>query len=110
MFVAAFVSSQLTSGQTNILVDNSGHARIADFGLAPVVRDLDFTRSAAYHHGQTARWAAPEILNGGECSKEADIFSLAMVTIEVPPRWFTVLGYGLLVFHIPAGIHRCGSV
>ena len=70
--------------QPNILVDNTGRARITDFGLATVTQNLDSVRSASGEHGHTARWTAPEILNEkGSHSKEADIFSFAMVMIEV---------------------------
>jgi len=65
-------------------VDAAGHARITDFGLATVTKNLDSLRSATGGHGNAARWTAPEILTGEETfSKEADIFSFAMVMIEV---------------------------
>ena len=73
----------LTYAQPNILMDHSGTARIADFGLAMVTRNLDSMRSASCQRGYTPRWAAPEILGEGTYSKEADIFSFAMVMIEV---------------------------
>ena len=65
-------------------MDAAGRARITDFGLATVTQNLDSIRSASGDHGHTARWTAPEILNEeGSYSKEADIFSFAMVAIEV---------------------------
>ena len=74
----------LTRVQPNILVDDTGHARITDFGLATVTQNLDSIRSASEDQGNTARWTAPEILTEqGTYSKEADIFSFAMVMIEV---------------------------
>ena len=73
----------LTPDQPNILVDHSGHAVIADFGLATVTQNLDSIRGSALQRGYTARWAAPEVLNEAIYSKEADIFSFAMVMIEV---------------------------
>jgi len=76
-------STLLTPDQPNILVDNTGRVRIADFGLAAVTRGLDSVPSTSFQHGFTPRWTAPEVLNGGKCSKEADIFSFAMVMIEV---------------------------
>ncbi|KAF9644873.1 kinase-like protein [Thelephora ganbajun] len=68
----------------NVLVDGDDHARITDFGLATVTQNLDSMRSASDDQGHTARWTAPEILNEkGTYSKEADVFSFAMVMIEV---------------------------
>ena len=76
-------TSILTPSQVNVLVDNSGHARIADFGLATVTQSLDSTWSISIQRGHSARWTAPEVLTGGKYSTEADIFAFAMVMIEV---------------------------
>ena len=74
----------LTRVQPNILVDDANRARITDFGLARVTQNLDSIRSGSGDQGHTARWTAPEILNEeGAHSKEADVFSFAMVMIEV---------------------------
>jgi serine/threonine protein kinase len=73
----------LTPDQLDILVDAAGHARVTDFGLAIVTRNLDSARGGSDPRGYAARWAAPEVLNDGTCGKEADIFSFAMVMIEV---------------------------
>ena len=77
-----------TPGQSNVVVDAAGHARITDFGLAMVTQDLDSIRNASEgEHEHSGRWIAPEILDGrGTYSKEADVFSFAMVTIEVRCR------------------------
>jgi serine/threonine protein kinase len=65
-------------------MDAAGRALITDFGLATVTKSLDSIRSAADGHDHTARWTAPEILSEqGTYSKEADVFSFAMVMIEV---------------------------
>ena len=89
----------LTPGQQNVLVDDSGRARIADFGLAAITRNLDSIRSASLQRGYSPRWTAPEVLMGEQLTKEADIFSFAMVAIEVRSEspvmcvelWFTVV-------------------
>ena len=73
----------LTPDQSNVVMDGSGIARLADFGLATVTLNLDSVRSATNQRGFTPRWAAPEILDEGTYSKEADVFSFAMVMIEV---------------------------
>lgn len=64
-------------------MDDSGRARITDFGLAMVTKNLDSLRGSSDHHGNTPRWSAPEVLSEGAHSKEADTFSFAMVMIEV---------------------------
>ena len=70
----------LISGQSSILVDATGHARITDFGLAAI----HSTGSGSAKHDDSVRWIAPEIIDGREArSKEADIFSFAGVAIEV---------------------------
>ena len=72
-------------GQSNILVDAAGHARITDYGLAKVTRGLNSAHSSA-GGGQinhTVRWTAPEVLNDRGYDREADIYSFAMVMVEV---------------------------
>jgi len=68
--------------QPSILVDDAGCPRLTDFGLATVTPDLEPT--VPIDEGYSIRWTAPEVL-GGEVgiSKEADIYSLGMVVIEV---------------------------
>jgi serine/threonine protein kinase len=74
----------LTRAQPNILVDATGRARITDFGLATVTQNVDSFRSTTAEPAHTPRWTAPEILGGeGSHSTEADVFSFAMVMIEV---------------------------
>ena len=74
--------------QPNILVDSTGHAMITDCGLAVVTQNLDSIRGAPDEYGHSTRWIAPEILdNRGTFSKEADVFSFAMVIIEVRCRF-----------------------
>jgi len=84
-------------------VDDAGRARITDFGLATTAENPDSTRSAPENQIHNARWTAPEILNEeGTFSKEADVFSFAMVMIEVrygrfqiivEPRLTVILNY-----------------
>ena len=66
--------------QSDILVDTSGNARIADFSCARTARDrnADGTLIRAFS------WTAPEIfLDDSQVTKESDIFSFGMVIIEV---------------------------
>lgn len=78
-------------------MDGSGHARIGDFSLAELTQDPDSQRSASPLYGFTPRWAAPEVLRREEKSKKGDIFSFAMVVIEVRhrrPIFCRTLAYG----------------
>ena len=72
--------------QVNILVevvDNIPHARIADFGIAIVTKNMDSIRTDTRQDVHTPRWSAPEIFLEKNPSKESDVYSFAMVTIEV---------------------------
>lgn len=82
--VLNFVSRYDNTPQTNILVNDSGRALIADFGLAIITRGVDSELSTTGDEGHGARWSAPEILTDqGVYSKEADVFSFAMVMNQV---------------------------
>ena len=75
-----------TPHQMNILVevvDNIPHARIADFGIAIVTKNLDSIRPDTRQDVHTPRWSAPEIFLGQNPSMKSDIYSFAMVVIEV---------------------------
>ena len=72
--------------QMNILVDvvdNVPHARIVDFGIAIVTRNLNSIRPPTRQGAHTPRWSAPETFLEQNPSKESDIYSFAMVAIEV---------------------------
>ena len=78
------------------VVDNIPHARIADFGIAIVTKNLDSIRTDTRQDVHTPRWSAPEIFLGQNPSKESDIYSFAMVTIEV---FMNDLKYALFSAH-----------
>jgi len=66
-------------------VDNAGHARLTDFGLAAIV--LDSGPAGPTRDGHAVRWAAPEILKKElPVSKKSDVYSFAMVVTEVRAR------------------------
>ena len=73
----------MTFDQPNVLIDHVGHARLADFGFASVVRGMNSVLVTEVQ-GYTARWAAPEVLESGDKNtREADVFVFGMVVIEV---------------------------
>ena len=63
-------------------MDNTGRARLADFGLAAIV--LDSGPAGPIEDGHAVRWAAPEILDKqSSVSSKSDLYSFAMVVIAV---------------------------
>ncbi|KAG9086401.1 hypothetical protein FS749_003664 [Ceratobasidium sp. UAMH 11750] len=65
----------------NILVSDTGEPLITDFGNAILEEcTLQFTSSTSGSHLST-RWTAPELLEGGKRSFEADIFALGMTIL-----------------------------
>lgn len=76
--------------QENILVDNSGAARVADFGLMTMV-DLGtvIMSETTTSTGGTFCWMSPELLDpprfgsNGRPTRESDCYALGMVVYEV---------------------------
>ena len=76
--------------QMNILVEVVGGAprsHIADFGITTVTKNLDSTQPATVQTVHTPRWSAPEVLREENPSRESDIYSFAMIMIEVHHGW-----------------------
>ena len=76
--------------KANVLIDQTGHARLADFGLATIVSDpRNGLASSSYTQGGTARWMSPELIApqrfGFENSrprKSSDCYAFGMVIYE----------------------------
>ncbi|GIL76929.1 hypothetical protein Vretimale_8607 [Volvox reticuliferus] len=67
----------------NILLDNSGNAKIADFGLAKIYNG---NRQALTGGLGTYQWAAPEVLAHQRYSEKADVYSFGIVLWECMTR------------------------
>jgi len=75
----------------NILIDQDGCARLADFGLLTIVSDSTYhTSSSTPKGGGTTRWTGPELLypdrfgrGDGRMTRESDCYALGMVILEV---------------------------
>ena len=76
--------------KANILVDKSGHARLADFGLLTIISDpANLFYSSSYTQGGSARWMGPELiapqrfgLEKSRPTKSSDCYALGMVIYE----------------------------
>jgi len=75
--------------QVNILVDKTGTARIADFGLMTIANLSTNLLSETEVSGGTVRWMSPELLypsrfgSNGRPTRESDCYALGMVIYEV---------------------------
>ena len=69
--------------KANILVDRSGRACLTDFGLTSITRGDNSINSPTDTSPTSTTWAAPEVLESGNVTKEGDIFTVAMVSVEV---------------------------
>ncbi len=65
----------------NLLFDEEGRLRVADFGLARALAEAALTEPAGTTVG-TARYAAPEQALGHRVDGRADVYSLALVLYE----------------------------
>lgn len=72
--------------KANILIDKNGHARLTGFELAVITPGNTLTSLLQDPNTNMTTWVAPEILRGGLVTKEGDIFTFAMVAIEVHTR------------------------
>lgn len=75
----------------NIIIDRSGAPHIIDFGLSSLP-------SQRRNRGGTLGYMAPELLNGGASSVEADVYALGATL------------WTLLTGHVPLAKHREGSL
>lgn len=65
----------------NIMIDESGHVTVMDFGLALVRTEARLTRTSTLLG--TIAYMAPEVLQGGEPDQRSDLFSLGVVLYEL---------------------------
>ncbi len=65
----------------NLLFDEHGIVRVADFGLARALAEASWTEPAGGMRG-TARYASPEQAMGAQLDARSDLYALALVLVE----------------------------
>jgi len=88
--VRVILLSYGTYFKANILIDETGCARLADFGLLTIISDpTNFLSSSSCAQGGTVRWMSPERivpqefgLKDGHPTESSDCYSLGMVVYE----------------------------
>ena len=76
--------------KANILIDQTGHARLADFGLLTIIRDpTNLLTSTTYTQGGSARWMSPELIDPQQFglqhsrpTESSDCYAFGMVIYE----------------------------
>jgi len=66
----------------NILIDKKGTLKIVDFGIAKLINN-DLVSNKTTIMALTPNYAAPEQINSEKISTKTDIFSLAVVAVEL---------------------------
>lgn len=103
---------------SNLLFDEHGIVRVADFGLARALAEASWTEPDGGMMG-TARYAAPEQASGAPVDGRADCYSLAVTLIEsitgqVPnvgeTPVATIVGRGTRPLDVPDGLGELGEV
>src|SRR5207245_8327738 len=62
----------------NVIVDQAGNAKLTDFGIARAARDSEERELVG-----TARYIAPERVEGRPVTSRADVYGLALVAYEL---------------------------
>ena len=65
----------------NVLLDHQYRAKITDFGLSKVKQETSI--KSTVHMVGSLLWMAPELFEGKEASQASDIFSLAIILLEL---------------------------
>jgi len=64
------------------MIDDDGHARLIDFGLARLIDEEP--SSTATSAASSMRWCAPELLRrNAQSTKASDVYALASTALEV---------------------------
>lgn len=67
----------------NVLVTLSGNPKLADFGSAKRLADVEQKESLSEDFNYTVEWTAPEVFSQGEFNSKVDIWSLGCVIVEM---------------------------
>lgn len=90
----------------NILVDNIGVVKLADFGASKKLEGLVNSRNGPQSLTGTPYYMAPEVIRQTGHGRQADIWSVGCTVYEMfsgRPPWFEISDHITALFHIASG-------
>jgi len=91
-----------------------GNPCLADFGLSSIAEDIYSAGSSKFAGGGSIRWFAPELVDPAAGQRgtwvkhttQSDIYSLAMVIVEVTSKSAAVFSIPYEIHFLFPGVHR----
>ncbi|KAK9051626.1 hypothetical protein SSX86_028253 [Deinandra increscens subsp. villosa] len=71
---------------SNILLDDSGHLKVADFGVSELLKGTNAANHKKlmnYQHTTSRRYVAPEVFRNEDYDTKVDVFSFALIVQEM---------------------------
>jgi serine/threonine protein kinase len=87
----------------NLLVDNNGNVKLADFGASKRLKNIIPGGSAEKSLKGTVYWMAPEVIKQKGHGRQADIWSVGCTVIEMAtgkPPWSDITDQIAAMYHI----------
>lgn len=96
--------------KANVLIDDHGQPRLADFGLAQFFDSQASCAGPSFRGGGTLRWQAPELLasnsfnginNSCQVTTHSDVYAFAILCWEVNNSVFLFTAQSLICYDLP---------
>ncbi|KAI3764851.1 hypothetical protein L2E82_14868 [Cichorium intybus] len=68
---------------SNILRDDSGHLKVADFGVSELLKGTHAAKHMNYQDTTSGRYVAPEVFRNEDYDTKVDVFSFALILQEM---------------------------
>jgi serine/threonine protein kinase len=98
-----YVFSLMFVPQANVLINDMGHACLADFGLSRILEELSGSASTTSNLAGSIRWMAPElIIDSHRPTALSDMYAFGSLMLEVSSNPHRGLTFTLTPYHFIA--------